>query len=53
MTTISPRLARVWLIHWLNIAPTIRRYQYPVSLARVLADHRAALAAEPIQENER
>lgn len=48
-----PRLARVWLVHWLNIAPTIKRYQHPVSLSRVLADHRAALAAEPIEETER
>ncbi len=42
--------ARTWLIHWPNIEPTMRRYQMPVTLSRVLADHRAALAAEPVQE---
>ena len=48
-----PRMARAWLIHWLTIAPTIKRYQVPVLLSRVLSEHAAAVAAEPIQEIER
>lgn len=44
--------ARVWLIHWLNIEPTIKRYQEPVPLSRVLADHRAAVAAEPLEDEQ-
>lgn len=46
------RLARLWLIHWLEIEPTTKRYQEAVSLSRVLADHRAALGAEPFIEGE-
>jgi hypothetical protein len=37
------------LIHWLTIGPTVRRYQEPVPLARVLAEHHAAVAAEPLE----
>lgn len=39
----------IWLVHWLEIDPTIRRYQLPTTIDRVLADHRAAIAAEPIE----
>ena len=39
--------ARVWLIHWPGIDPTLKRYQEPVTLARVLSEHHAAIAAEP------
>jgi len=42
------RVARVWRVHWLQIQPTDRRYQEPVCLARVLGEHHAAVAAEPI-----
>lgn len=43
-------LARTWLVLWPEIEPTPRKYQEPVPLERVLADHRAALAALPISE---
>lgn len=42
------RTARAWRIHWLHIAPTVKRYQDPVTLARVLSEHHAAVAAEPL-----
>jgi hypothetical protein len=42
------RTARVWRIHWLTVEPTTCRYQEPVCLARVLSEHRAAIAAEPL-----
>jgi hypothetical protein len=45
-------LARVWLVHWLGISPTVRRYQEPVGLERVLNEHIAAVAAEPVLEIE-
>ena len=45
MTTSRP-----WLVLWPEIEPTPRKYQEPVSVERVLADHRAALAAVPISE---
>ena len=38
-----------WLVHWLNRAPTIAKYQTPVCLARVLSEHHAAVAAEPLE----
>lgn len=38
-------------VHWQHHEPTIARYQVPVSLARVLSEHHAAVAAEPL-ENE-
>ena len=41
-----------WLVHWLNRAPTIARYQEPVCLARVLAEHHAAIAAQPVGEHQ-
>lgn len=43
-------LARTWLVLWPAIEPTPRKYQEPVTLERVLADHRAAVAAVPISE---
>ena len=42
--------ARVWLVHFVDAEPVLRRYQWPVPLSRVLADHRAAVAAEPVKE---
>lgn len=49
----SLRLARVWLIHWPQIEPTIARYQEPVCLARVLSEHHAAVAAEPFGDHQK
>ncbi|AUN94816.1 hypothetical protein [Pseudazoarcus pumilus] len=43
------RLARVWRIHWPEIEPTTKRYQDAVPLSRVLAEHHAAIAAEPLE----
>lgn len=40
--------ARTWRIHWPRIAPTVKRYQEAVERERVLADHRAAIDAEPV-----
>lgn len=51
--TSTHRTANRWLLHWLTRDPTIARYQSPVPLSRVLAEHRAAVAAEPICENKR
>lgn len=48
-----PRMARTWLIHWPNIDPTVKRYQIEVPLSRVLHEHAAAVAAEPIDEGTR
>lgn len=45
------RLSDRWIVHWLNRPPTIAKYQTPVSLARVLGEHHAAVAAQPL-ENE-
>ena len=42
--------SRTWMVLWPEIEPTPRKYQEPVSVERVLADHRAALAAVPISE---
>ena len=42
--------SRTWMVLWPEIEPTPRKYQEPVSVERVLADHRAALAALPISE---
>ena len=43
-------LARTWLVLWPEIEPTPRKYQEPVSVERVLAEHVAAVAAVPISE---
>lgn len=40
--------AREWLVHWPNIESTVRKYQLPVSVDRVLSENRAAVAAEPL-----
>ena len=45
----SLRLSDRWIVHWLNRPPSIARYQTPVSLARVLSEHHAAVAAEPLE----
>lgn len=45
----SLRLSRYWRVHWKHHEPTIARYQEPVSLARVLSEHHAAVAAEPLE----
>lgn len=47
-----PRTAHLWRIHWPQIEPTIARYQEPVHLARVLSEHHAAIAAEPLLASE-
>ena len=41
--------ARTWLVQFPELE-VLRRYQWPVSVERVLSDHRAALAALPISE---
>lgn len=45
----SLRLSRYWRVHWKHHEPTIARYQERVSLARVLSEHHAAIAAEPME----
>ena len=46
---VRPRTARAWLVHWTSIEPTVIRYQEPVTLDRVLDEHRGAVAAEPLE----
>jgi len=41
--------SRTWLVLFIN-SEVLRRYQWPVSVERVLAEHRAAVAAVPISE---
>lgn len=48
MNPAPPRTADRWRIHWPQIEPTIARYQEAVHLARVLSEHHAAVAAEPL-----
>lgn len=43
------RLSDRWIVHWLNRPPSIAKYQTPVSLARVLSEHHAAVAAQPLE----
>jgi hypothetical protein len=43
------RRAHLWRIHWPEIEPTMIRYQEAVTLDRVLSEHRAAVAAEPME----
>lgn len=45
------RVSDTWLIYWPEIEPTVRRYQWPVTLAHVLGEHHAAIAAEPMEMN--
>ena len=52
MTPTLPRTADRWLIHWPQIEPTVAKYQQPVCLARVLSEHHAAIAAEPLLASE-
>ena len=51
-TAAPARTARTWRICWPEIEPTIKRYQVPVCLARVLSEHHAAIAAEPMEHGE-
>lgn len=48
---LNVRTATAWLIYWRDIEPTVCRYQEPVTLVRVLSEHRAAIAAEPMEMN--
>lgn len=41
--------SRAWLVLFIN-SEVLRRYQWPVGVERVLADHRTAVAAVPISE---
>lgn len=41
--------ACAWLVQLPDGREIVRRYQEPVTLARVLAEHRAALAAIPME----
>lgn len=43
-----PHRSRLWRIHWPQIEPTLIEYREPVDRVRVLADHRAAVAADPV-----
>ena len=45
----SLRLACIWLVQLPDGREIVRRYQEPVTLARVLDEHRAALAAIPME----
>lgn len=47
--TLNVRTATAWWIYWRDIDPTVCRYQEPVTLARVLSEHRAAITAEPME----
>jgi len=40
--------ARAWLVQFPELE-VLRRYQEPVALDRVLSEHRAALAAVPVE----
>ena len=44
----SLRTSRTWLVQFEN-GEVLRRYQVPVTLDRVLSEHRAALAALPLE----
>jgi hypothetical protein len=45
----SLRLACDWILQLPDGREIVRRYQQPVSLARVLDEHRNALAAWPVE----
>ena len=47
-TTQVEKLSRCWLIYWQEIEPTFRRYREAVGVDHVLAEHRAAIAAQPV-----
>lgn len=40
--------SQYWHVQFPDREPIERKYQWPVSAAQVLADHRAAVAAEPV-----
>lgn len=45
----SMRTSRRWLVQLPDGREIVRRYQVPVTLARVLDEHRSALAAWPVE----
>lgn len=47
----SLRTARVWRVRFPDGTEHLRRYQTAVPMLRVLADHRAAVGAEPVQDD--
>lgn len=49
----SLRKSRAWLVHFENVEPVVRRYQEPVDMLRVMNEHAAALAAEPIGDHQK
>lgn len=46
----SLRTSARWLIHWRDRSPTVVKYQWRVPLSRVLSEHVACLAAEPLED---
>ena len=44
----SLRTSRTWMVQFPD-GEAVRRYQVPVDLHRVLAEHRAAVAAIPLE----
>lgn len=49
LTADSLRTSRYWRVHWRHHEATIARYQWAVPLSRVLAEHHACVAAEPLE----
>ncbi len=47
--TTHTQPSRLWRIHWPEIESTLIRYQEAVTRDRVLSEHRAAVAAEPME----
>ena len=46
----SLRTSARWLVHWRDRSPTVVKYQWRVPLSRVLGEHFACLAAEPLED---
>lgn len=46
----SLRTSARWLIHWRDSSPTVAKYQWRVPLSRVLSEHVACVAAEPLED---
>lgn len=46
----SLRLSSRWLVHWRDRSPNVVRYQWRVPLSRVLSEHAACIAAEPLED---
>ena len=46
----SLRMSARWLIHWRDRSPTVVKYQWRVPLSRVLGEHAACVAAEPLED---